>query len=90
MYNANAKYTVKVNHNATVNNYTQPRKLFRKRKYTVMEIISFSFIYVIPCVLLAWLILSWVNTVNNNLTTFEYAWWNAFRLFGLIRKQVNL
>lgn len=86
MYNANAKYTVKVNHNATTNNYTHSRKLFRKRKYTAREIISFSFMYVIPCVLLAWFVLSWANTVSNNLSTFEYAWWNMFRLFKAIRK----
>jgi len=83
MYNAKAKYTVKVNHNATVNNYQTPRKLFRKRKckISVMEIIKIVVLYVIPITVIAWLILSWVNVVANNLTTFEYAWWNAFNLF---------
>lgn len=86
MYNANAKYTVKVNHNATVNNYTHSRKLFRKRKISAREIMFYILTCGVPCLILAWLILSWVNVVSNNLTTFEYAWWNAFRLFGLIRR----
>ena len=88
MYNttAKAKYTVTVNHTATMHNYPTTRKLFRKRKIHAREILSIAFLYVIPCLILAWLILSWVNTVNNNLTTFEYAWWNAFNLFKLIRK----
>ena len=88
MYNttAKAKYTVTVNHIATLNNYPTTRKLFRKRKINAREVLSVTFLYVIPCLILAWFILSWVNTVNNNLTTFDYAWWNAFNLFGLIRK----
>lgn len=79
----NAKYEVKLNHTATMHNYPQPRKLFRKRKISVREILSITFLYIIPCVLLAWFVLSWANTVFNNLSTFEYAWWNMFRLFGL-------
>lgn len=88
MYNttAKAKYTVNVNHTATLNNYPTQRKLFRKRKIHAREVLSIAFLYVIPCLIIAWFILSWVNTVNNNLTTFEYAWWNAFNLFKLIRK----
>ena len=88
MYNttAKAKYTVTVNHTATMYNYPTTRKLFRKRKINAKEILSVTFLYVIPCLILTWLILSWVNTVNNNLSTFDYAWWNAFNLFGLIRK----
>lgn len=82
----NAKYEVKLNHTSTLNHYPTPRKLFRKRKYTAKEIIGFVVFYAIPCVLLAWFFLSWVNTVNNNISTFEYAWWNMFRLFEAIRK----
>ena len=82
----NAKYEVKLNHIATLNHYPQQRKLFRKRKIHAREILFYTFTCGVPCLILAWLILSWANVVANNLTTFDYAWWNAFRLFGLIRK----
>jgi len=88
MYNttAKAKYTVTVNHTATLHNYPITRKLFRKRKINAREILSVTFMYVIPCILLTWFVLSWANTVSNNLSTFEYAWWNMFHVFKAIRK----
>ena len=85
MYNEKAKYTVKVSHNATTNHYSRnSRKLFRKRKYkiSVMEIIKIVVLYVIPITVLTWLFFSWLDVIFNNLTTFEYAKWNAFNLFN--------
>ena len=77
------KYTVNVNHSVTMRNYPMQKKLFRRRKANVKEILAVTFLYVIPAIIIAWFLLSWANIVSNNLTTFEYAWWNAFRLFGL-------
>lgn len=85
MYNEKAKYTVKVSHTDTTNHYSRnSRKLFRKRKYkiSVMEIIKIVVLYVIPITVLTWLFFSWLDVIFNNLTTFEYAKWNAFNLFN--------
>lgn len=58
-------------------------RLFRRRKANVKEICRITFGCVIPAMILAWLVLSWANVVCNNLSTCEYAWWNAFRIFEL-------
>lgn len=74
------KYTVRINYAPTTNNYTASRRGYHKRKWNVKNILSF-----VGCTLMvifiAWVFCSWLDIICNNVSTFQYAWWNAFRLF---------
>lgn len=82
MITEKAKYTVNVNYSDTTHTLPVLRtSLWRKRKINIKKVLIVTLEYIIPCVLLAWIILSWADVICNNMSTFEYAWWNAFRFF---------
>ena len=77
------KYVVKENFSETVNYYPMARKSRKAKESTVKKVVRLTLMYVIPCIFIAWFVLSWVNTITHNLTDFTYAWWNVFKLLGL-------
>lgn len=80
------KYIINENFSKTVNCYPMARKSFRKAKEnTAKKVTRVTLMYIIPCVLIAWVVLSWANTITHNLTDFTYAKWNMFNIFDLLR-----